>query len=213
MALDPLLIGFGATQRGFGGGNIRAVAEQLIDDLRRSRGAAYQHALLGEVSFDLITYFEGHELSFGADYAEHALIEGKPRLQFIGDRLDERNWSLVFHAGFCDPEAELQKLRRLIASHGAAPLTFANGDHKGFFVPLEASVGFRQSSRDGTAIWIEASLKLREHVAPQTLVEQVASQAPTAAEIPASGGSTRKPPRTVQRTPQPRAANAPATRY
>lgn len=46
-------------------------------------------ALLGDVQFDLITYFDGFESQFGADFAEHALIEGKPRLQFIGDKLDE----------------------------------------------------------------------------------------------------------------------------
>ena len=46
-----------------------------------------QHALLGEITFDLITYFEGMEASFSANYAEHALIEGKPRLQWVGDNL------------------------------------------------------------------------------------------------------------------------------
>ena len=38
-------------------------------------------AILGEVEFDLITYFDGFESSFSANFAEHALIDGKPRLQ------------------------------------------------------------------------------------------------------------------------------------
>ena len=44
-------------------------------------------AILGKVEFDLITYFDGLETRFGAEYAEHALIALKPRLQFVGDAL------------------------------------------------------------------------------------------------------------------------------
>lgn len=55
-------------------------------------------ALLGEIQFDLITYFDGFDSQFDADYAEHALIEGKPRLQWIGDKLDEISIQLSFHA-------------------------------------------------------------------------------------------------------------------
>ena len=68
-------------------------------------------ALLGDVQFDLITYFDGFESQFGADYAEHPLIEGKPRLQFVGDKLDEIRIQLAFHLHYCDPEAELAKLK------------------------------------------------------------------------------------------------------
>ena len=51
---------------------------QIIHELTRTRGGVSQHALLGEITFDLITYFEGMEANFSANYAEHALIEGKP---------------------------------------------------------------------------------------------------------------------------------------
>ena len=54
-------------------------------------------AVLGDIEFELITYWDGFEATFGVDYAEHARIEGKPGLQFIGDRLDEIQISLVFH--------------------------------------------------------------------------------------------------------------------
>ena len=35
------------------------------------------YAVLGDVEFELITYFDGMEAQFGMDYAEHALIGGK----------------------------------------------------------------------------------------------------------------------------------------
>ena len=56
------------------------------------------YALLGDIQFDLITYFDSFETDFGTDYAEHAVIDGKPRLQYMGDRLDEIRIELSFHA-------------------------------------------------------------------------------------------------------------------
>jgi hypothetical protein len=69
------------------------------------------YAVLGEIEFDLITYFDGLETQFGSDYAEHALIGRKPRLQFVGEKLDEVRIDLVFHVSYCDPEAELVRLK------------------------------------------------------------------------------------------------------
>ena len=53
-------------------------------------------AVLGDIEFELITYWDGFEATFGVDYAEHARIGGKPGLQFVGDRLDEIQITLVF---------------------------------------------------------------------------------------------------------------------
>lgn len=174
---------------------------QIIHELTRTRGGVSQHALLGEITFDLITYFEGMEANFSANYAEHALIEGKPRLQWVGDNLDEVSWSLVFHAGFCDPELEMLKLRGAITRHEALPLVFANGDYKGWFVPTDVRVTTRQVMRDGTLIWLEAELTLREYVRPVVLVEETSKQEPVATEKPDPNGQVKKPAQTVNRAP------------
>lgn len=195
----------------FGGFGSGAVA-QVIQELTRTRGAAYQHAVLGDITFDLITYFEGMEVKFGADYAEHALIEGKPRLQWTGDKLDEASWSLVFHAGFCDPERELLKLKTAVSKHEAMPLVFSNGDYKGWFVPTEVSVTSQQTMTDGTSVWIEVKLTLREYVEPKVLAEQTPRKEAEAAEKPATNGTKRKPAKTVKKTPAARASGAPVCR-
>ncbi|QOK96819.1 phage tail protein [Ralstonia pseudosolanacearum] len=121
-------------------------------------------ALLGDVQFDLITYFDGFELQFGADFAEHALIEGKPRLQFVGDQLDEIRIQLAFHAYYCDPEAELAKLKKAVAAHQAMALVLGNGDYKGWFVLTEAQATSTQTDKAGTLIALEANITLREFV-------------------------------------------------
>ena len=183
---------------------------QVIQDLTRTRGGVQQHVLLGEIAFNLITYFEGVESRFSANYAEHALIEGKPRLQFVGDNLDEYTWHMVLHAGFCDPELELLKLRAALAQHEALPLVYASGDYKGLFIPTEAGVTFQQTFADGKPIWIEADLTLREYVQPP--VDATQKQEPVAAEKSGANGTTTTPAQTVKKTPTPRATTAPPTR-
>lgn len=121
-------------------------------------------ALLGDVQFDLITYFDGFESQFGADYAEHALIEGKPRLQFIGDKLDEIRIQLAFHLHYCDPEAELAKLKEALAAHDAMALVLGNGDYKGWFVLTDVQATSKHTDEAGTLIALEASITLREFV-------------------------------------------------
>ncbi|HJU70390.1 MAG TPA: phage tail protein [Paucimonas sp.] len=119
-------------------------------------------AILGDVEFDLITYFDGLETRFGAEYAEHALIERKPRLQFVGDKLDEVKIDLVFHVSYCDPEAELVRLRNALASHDALSLVLGNGDYKGRFVITELTATGRHTDAAGTLLAVEASVDLRE---------------------------------------------------
>lgn len=121
-------------------------------------------ALLGDVQFDVITYFDGFESQFGADYAEHALIEGKPRLQFVGDKLDEIRIQLAFHLHYCDPEAELVKLKDALAAHQAMALVLGNGDYKGWFVLTDVQATIKHTDKAGTLIALEASITLREFV-------------------------------------------------
>lgn len=121
-------------------------------------------ALLGDVQFDVITYFDGFESQFGADYAEHPLIEGKPRLQFVGDKLDEIRIQLAFHLHYCDPEAELAELKKALAAHDAMALVLGNGDYKGWFVLTDVQATSKHTDKAGTLIALEASITLREFV-------------------------------------------------
>lgn len=121
-------------------------------------------ALLGDVQFDMITYFDGFESQFGANYAEHPLIEGKPRLQFVGDKLDEIRIQLAFHLHYCDPEAELAKLKDALAAHQAMALVLGNGDYKGWFVLTDVQATSKHTDKAGTLIALEASITLREFV-------------------------------------------------
>jgi phage protein U len=125
-----------------------------------------QFALLGEIQFELITYFDGLEGRFGSDYAEHALIEGKPRIQWIGDKLDEWTLKLKFHQLYCDPELEVARLQDALELHEPLPFVLATGEYKGEFVVTEISVTSEQTDLVGTLVSVEASVSLKEHVPP-----------------------------------------------
>ena len=127
------------------------------------------YAVLGNIQFELITYFEGMDAQFAADYAEHALIGRKPRLQAVGAKLDELRLQLAFHAVYCNPEAEMEKLRGLVQSREARQFVLGSGIYRGWFVMTELSVQSRQTDERGRMVSLEANATLREYVEPEAM--------------------------------------------
>lgn len=164
-------------------------------------------ALLGDMPLSVISVTT-LDSRHGANYAEHALIGGKPRLQWVGDVLDELSLKLLFHRQFCNPNVEVLVLKQAVARHEAQPLVLGNGDHLGWFVPTELSVTTTHTTDDGTLLACEVSLTLKEHALPPVLKEQAANKPPLAA-VSRDG---KKPPHTVKKAAVPRPANAPVTR-
>lgn len=120
------------------------------------------YAVLGEIEFEPLTGFTSLEERLGADYAEHALIGRKPRLQFVGDKLDEVRGSLRFHHSFCDPGAELTRLEQEKNKHEPMALVMGNGDHRGHFVITELTIVGKQHSPTGQEMAVEAELTLKQ---------------------------------------------------
>lgn len=159
-------------------------------------------AILGDVEFDLITYFDGLETRFGVEYAEHPLIGRKPRLQFVGDKLDEVRIDLAFHASYCDPEAELLRLRKAMASHKALALVLGNGDYKGRFVIGDLNATSRQTDTSGTLLAVEASIELREFTGdPAKPPAPAVRPAGSLPQVPAKGSLVAALPANVLATP------------
>lgn len=124
------------------------------------------YAQLGNLKFDLITYYEGFRALAKTQYAEHKVIEGKPRIQWIGDELDEISIRLLFHTDFCNPREELLKLKEVFLKHEALDFIFGNGEYKGKFVIEEINSEIKQTFKDGEVMCVEVEIKLREYVEP-----------------------------------------------
>lgn len=120
-------------------------------------------AQLGDIEFELITYFNGMNESQSYNYAQHERINQKPVLQFLGLNLQEQDIKLNFHASFCTPEDEIKKLKD-VANLGT-PLKFikGNGDYVGVFVITEITSVTEQATNEGDLISVQVDLKLREY--------------------------------------------------
>ena len=120
-------------------------------------------AQLGDIQFELITYFNGIEETVSYNYAEHERINNKPVLQFMGMNLQEQNIKLNFHNSFCVPEDEIKKLKTV--ANKAEPLKFikGNGEYVGVFVLSEIISTTEQTSKEGDLISVQVDLKLREY--------------------------------------------------
>lgn len=149
-------------------------------------------AMLGPISFRLITYFEGVSNKRGYDYAEHAVIEGKPRLQWIGDDLEEVAIDLMFHVSYCNPEAELAKLRIAGSMHTALPLIYGSGHYVGMFVIKTIHSTTRQTNRSGALVAVTARVSLIEHGGLGGLLGAIISVVNNAARASGAGATTQR---------------------
>ncbi len=120
-------------------------------------------AQLGDIKFELITYFNGLNETVSYNYAQHERIENKPILQFLGKNLQEENIKLNFHRTFCVPEDELKNL--VDVADKAEPLKFikGNGEYVGVFVIEEIGKTIEQTSAEGDLLSIQVDLRLREY--------------------------------------------------
>jgi phage protein U len=149
------------------------------------------YAVLGEIGFDLLR-FNGLSTQRAADWAEHARIDGKPRLQWIGERLIEHRIDLALHARFCVPDTELARLRQALSDHQALAFVLGNGTHLGYFVISDLSETSQHADATGTLVAAEASLTLREYVGDPS-DEAAAAPAVQPDQLPASARNSTAP--------------------
>lgn len=120
-------------------------------------------AQLGDIQFDLITYFDGISDTVTYNYAEHERINNKTLLQFLGENLQEFTIKLNLHSSFCVPEDEILKIRT--EAKLGKPLKFikGNGEYVGVFVISQIQKTTEQTSPEGDIIAIQVELQLKEY--------------------------------------------------
>lgn len=120
-------------------------------------------AQLGDIQFDLITYFDGINDTITYNYAEHERINNKTLLQFLGENLQEFTIKLNLHSSFCMPEDEILKIRT--EAKLGKPLKFikGNGEYVGAFVISQIQKATEQTSPEGDLIAIQVELQLKEY--------------------------------------------------
>jgi len=140
-------------------------------------------AVLGEIPFELLGSPDGFESNRTWDYAEHRVVEDRPRLQWLADGLETIELAFQFHASFTDPAAQLDALIAAAGDHNARPLVFGNGIHRGYFVVSSILTTSRQMSASGGLIAITVRAELKEWA----LEAEIDPTAPPVAPFPLIG--------------------------
>lgn len=121
-------------------------------------------AQLGEIRFELVPALEGMEGTLPYAYAEHAVIQGKPRLQWMGAGLEELRLAFRFHRAFADPAAELARLQAAAAAHAALAFVMGDGTYRGRYVITELGTAVQQADAGGAPLALTVAVTLREWV-------------------------------------------------
>jgi hypothetical protein len=88
------------------------------------------YALLGEIFFEVLTSPEVFRSTTDYHYAEHKVVEARPRLQWLATELQKISLDLGFHVAFTNPATQMNQLRRAAEDHQARALVFGNGVHR-----------------------------------------------------------------------------------
>lgn len=126
-------------------------------------------AQLGKTVFQAVFSFAEDSEQGAASYAEHALLDGKPRLQKTGVGLTERSIKIMLHNSFCVPQDELNKLKDSRDQGEILPLIWGNGLVEGDFVITDLSASKEDVAPNGTVICYSVSINLKEFVSPNKL--------------------------------------------
>ncbi|MEB0045574.1 MULTISPECIES: phage tail protein [unclassified Pseudomonas] len=120
-------------------------------------------AILGDIEFNVAGGISGMEQSGSADWAEHARIQGKPLLEWIGEGLDECNLTIELHPVLGDPEERLRALRLAKSKHEPLAFVMGSGEYLGAYVIGSLSNAIRRSTAVGQIKAATVQLNLKEY--------------------------------------------------
>lgn len=120
-------------------------------------------AVLGDIEFEQLTAPTGMEGKLGTDYAEQPRTEGKPTLQWIGDKLSEFTIKLRFHHMYCDPKVQLRQLREAMSAHRPLAWIAGSGDYRGVFVITDIGMIAGHTAPDSTLRLVDVTLTIKEY--------------------------------------------------
>lgn len=129
------------------------------------------YAQLGNIRFEGLKGFSSFSHERGVNYAQHERINGKPRLQAIGDNLDSISFDMYLHSEFTNPEADIETLRTAMNERQVLPLILGNGNVLGFFVIPNFSQNNSFTDPLGNLIEVTLNIELLESFSDDPLRE------------------------------------------
>ena len=92
------------------------------------------YAMLGDVRFEVLNSFTSLEADHAAAFAKHDVLQGRPRLQAMGNDLTTLRFSLKLHWKLGNPDTAYNGLLSAKESQQAQALVYGSGRFVGWFV-------------------------------------------------------------------------------
>lgn len=144
--------------------------------------------ILGDVPLEVL-HVQGLSVDESWQYAKHAVIAGKPLLDFVAEDLREVTIDCRFTRKLGDPVQAVNRLRALASAHEVVALQTDTGGIVGFFVIVSLNRRVTKTLADGTLISTDVTIKLTEYVVDTELVPATpnavdGSASPTTSSLP-----------------------------
>ncbi|OOF88064.1 hypothetical protein BKG93_00240 [Rodentibacter ratti] len=123
--------------------------------------------MLGNIAFEPVNLTDFSE-NHAADFAEHTVLKGKPRLQAMGEKLTELSFAIRLHHKIGGVESRYQALLAAKAKQEALALIWGAGKYKGNYVITDISSTTLFTDAKGNALAREMNISLTEFVGNST---------------------------------------------
>jgi phage protein U len=124
------------------------------------------YAQLGSIVFEGFLGPVSKSTAIESNLAEHPLIDGKPRLQRVGDNLQEISLTLNLHISFSNPEGVINALEQARASATVMPFIQGNGAFLGTFVVKSIRTEDKKTNAFGDIVSTSVDVTLIEFADP-----------------------------------------------
>ena len=118
--------------------------------------------MLGNIAFEPVNLTDFSE-THSADFAEHAVLKGKPKLQALGEKLTDLSFAIRLHHKIGGVESRYQSLLSAKAKQEALALMWGS-KYKGNFVITDISSTTLFTDGKGNALAREMNINLKEFV-------------------------------------------------
>jgi phage protein U len=130
------------------------------------------YAQLGNIVFNKAYSPDGFTHSDETSYAQHELINIKPRLQPTGNNLEEIELSVLVHAEITNVPLTLLELKSSKDTFEVMPLVMGTGEYVGDFIITKLERNTLNALADGYAIAVAVTIALKEYVVADKLAQQ-----------------------------------------
>jgi hypothetical protein len=147
------------------------------------------YAQIGNIALENQTGFESFSHEKGASIPEHAVIDGKPRLQKTGNKLDKITFAINLHIGFCVPEDVIVLFEKYVINSTPVPITLGTGRFLGNFILTDIKKNVVQTNASGKIIECKIEIPALEWVGKTSFTKKtptsvVTSNPPVISKVP-----------------------------